>query len=274
MHDDDNYDDALPSSSSSSPMAVQQFVARGLGYLIGIGSLMLYTPIAIRVCRQKHADGLVLSTWWLKLSSYLLSDIYYVRKGYELSTWSETFVITLEAAVVLALVAFYQEAMGTTAFRCSVLALLGGAVYGFTICPEAVVATGQLTTLAINTISLLPQFWHNYSSKTKGDYSPITAGLATAGCLIRIFTTVTLNDSDPVLMITFLSAALVNGALLGQVLYYGMTAEGLTVMQILLSDVATANDPHASASEEIDDGSNVAYIDPPGNCGNFEYFKK
>jgi hypothetical protein len=53
--------------------------AKSIGYLIGFGSLILYTPIAIRIFRQKHANGLVISTWWLKLCSYILSDIYYTR---------------------------------------------------------------------------------------------------------------------------------------------------------------------------------------------------
>ena len=129
----DEYDDA---TSSSSPMAVQQFIARGLGYLIGLGSLMLYTPVAFRVCRQGHANGLVISTWWLKIASYLLSDIYYVRKGYDISTWVETLIITIEAVVVLGLVAFYQEATKTNSFWLSVTVVLVLAVYGFTICPE------------------------------------------------------------------------------------------------------------------------------------------
>lgn len=112
------------------------------------------------------------------------------------------------------------------------------------------VATGQLTTVGINTVSLLPQFWHNYATKTKGDYSPVTAGLATAGCVIRIFTTVTLNGSDPLLMITFLSAALLNSGMLAQIIYYGKTGEGLTLAQVLLSDVVTPNTYSASAEEE------------------------
>lgn len=255
----DEYNDAASSSSSSS-LAVQQLIARGLGYLIGFGSLMLYTPIAIRVCRQQRADGLVLSTWWLKLSSYLLSDMYYVRKGYELSTWAETLIITIEAAVVLGLVAFYQEHAKTPAFWCALVALLAAAVYGFTLCPEAVVATGQLTTVLLGAVSLLPQFWQNYARRSSGDYSPVTAGLATTGCVVRIFTTLTLNDGDPVLMLTFVSATLLNGALLGQIIYYGTRVEGLTLSQVLLSDVVTANHQHTSADEDqVGGGSGAPY---------------
>jgi len=220
-------------------MTFQDVLAKGLGYLVGFGSIMLYTPIAIRLCRQKHADGLVMSTWWLKVFSYLLSDMYYVRKAYDLSTYAETVVITIEAIAVLSLVALYQRQFQYTSFWVCFGALLAGAVYGFTIAPEAFLATGQLGAVFINAGALFPQFWHNFVTRTKGDYSPLTAGLAVAGCGIRIFTTITLNGSDPVLMFSFASALLVNGALLLQILYYGVVVEGLTVLQVLLSDVLT-----------------------------------
>ena len=61
-------------------------IAQGLGYVVGAGSLLLYTPIAIRICRQRDASGLTLSTWWLKLISYTCSDVYSFANGYLVST--------------------------------------------------------------------------------------------------------------------------------------------------------------------------------------------
>jgi uncharacterized protein with PQ loop repeat len=61
-------------------------IAQGLGYVVGAGSLLLYTPIAIRVCRERDASGLTLSTWWLKLISYTCSDVYSFANGYLVST--------------------------------------------------------------------------------------------------------------------------------------------------------------------------------------------
>ena len=61
-------------------------VATALGYLVGAGSLALYTPIVWRVSRQGDASGLTLSTWWLKLASYSCSDVYSIAQGYPIST--------------------------------------------------------------------------------------------------------------------------------------------------------------------------------------------
>jgi mannose-P-dolichol utilization defect protein 1 len=237
---DNNSMDYVSSMGTTTTSAT--FLAKGLGYVVGFGSLMLYTPIAIRLCRQKHANGLVMSTWWLKVFSYLLSDIYFVRNQYDLSTYVETVVITVESMVVLSLVAMYQHKTKENSFWICLGTLVAGAIYGFTIAPEHLVATGQLGGAFINAAALFPQFWHNFTTKTKGDYSPLTAGLALGGCAIRIFTTITLNGSDPVLLLSFFMAFLINGTLLLQILYYGVMVEGLTVSQVVLSDLVTAHD--------------------------------
>ena len=92
-------------SLASASAVSSEGVATALGYLVGAGSLALYTPIVWRVSRQGDASGLTLSTWWLKLASYSCSDVYSLANGYPLSTYVETLVITAEAALVLAVVA-------------------------------------------------------------------------------------------------------------------------------------------------------------------------
>ena len=87
-------------------------IAGALGYVVGAGSLALYTPILLRVGRSGDASGLTLSTWWLKLASYTCSDVYSFANGYPLSTYLETLIITVEAALVLAVVAAYQRRLG------------------------------------------------------------------------------------------------------------------------------------------------------------------
>ena len=246
----------------------QEVLARLLGYLVGFGSILLYTPIAIRVVLQKHANGLVMSTWWLKLTSYLLNDIYFVRKSYELSTYAETVVITIEALVVLLLVIYYQKRYREISVWFLFGVLVGNTLYGLTLAPEALVASGQLISAAINTGALVPQFWHNYSTQSKGDYSPLTAGLAMVGCGIRLFTTMTLNDSDPVLLITFWLALIVNAALLCQIVYYGVAVEGLLLWQVLAADVVTTGRTtnHAHTRSQYDG----IWRDQEENEGEFE----
>lgn len=212
------------------------FLATALGYVLGFASILLYTPIAFRVYRQKHADGLTLSTWWLKLSSYTCSDIYYFTKGYPLSTYVEILTITIEAFVILGLVAFYQKKLNEQFWLgISVFVLLS--IYGLTLVPPNVLALGQVVAAVLNSAALIPQFLLNYQYKTKGDYSPLTAGLAASGCAIRLYTITQLADSDPVLLGSFGLALVLNASLFGQIVFYGMAIEGLTLKQVFAADL-------------------------------------
>mmetsp|Transcript_39372 Transcript_39372/g.57496 ORF Transcript_39372/g.57496 Transcript_39372/m.57496 type:complete len:381 (-) Transcript_39372:253-1395(-) len=245
---------ASPPSSSSSTTSLSlhpdaTLIAQGLGYLVASGSLLIYTPIAVRVSRQKSADGLTLSTWWLKLASYLCADIYAYTNHYALSTYAETLVITAEATVILCLVAFYQNKMQNTQFWATALLFTSTFTWaGSGAAPMEVIAAGQIASIGLNTFALFPQLKYNYDNQSSGDYSPITSGLAALGCVVRLFTTVQLNHSDPLLLLTYGVALVLNAGLCSQILYYGIVVEGQSLGDALLSDVKSSS---SSSSSEL-----------------------
>ena len=61
-------------------------VSMVIGWLSAAGSTLLYTPMIFRVLRKRSADGLVVSTWWLKFSSYSAMLVYNVVHGFPLNT--------------------------------------------------------------------------------------------------------------------------------------------------------------------------------------------
>jgi hypothetical protein len=243
----------INSSSSSSSVAntlttfviIEDDIAKGMGYSIGIGSFLMYTPIAIRIFRQKHANGLVITTWWLKIIHYILSDIYSLRHHYILSTWSEALVLTIESLVVLFLVAFYQKQIYTIhPFWIMIVIFLFASNYVYTKVPIQIISFGQLSSCIIGNAALVPQFYYNYSNQSKGDYSPITCILAGVGCFIRIFTTVILNNSDLILLLTYSMSLITNLTLVIQILYYGIQIEKLTFKQVFTADIRTEHNNH------------------------------
>ncbi len=213
------------------------WLATALGYLIGLGSLMLYTPIAVRLFRQKSADGTTMVTWMMKLSSYTCTDLYSLWKHYPISTYIDTLVITFQAAIVLTLVVIYQQRYRDHALWGFIIAFSSGSLYLYFLAPPKILALGQLSSAGLNTGALIPQFLLNYKNKTKGDYSPVTAALATVGCAVRLFTIQQLADSDSILFFSFGSALLLNIGLLSQIVYYGLMVEGLSLGQIFSADV-------------------------------------
>mmetsp|Transcript_11782 Transcript_11782/g.24059 ORF Transcript_11782/g.24059 Transcript_11782/m.24059 type:complete len:344 (+) Transcript_11782:47-1078(+) len=221
-------------------------LAETLGYLLGGASLLLYTPIAVRVLRQKSADGLTLSTWWLKLTSYTCTDVYNFKKGFPITAFSETLVITLEAVVILSLVSFYQKNLngGTIALATIYLSLTTWALFSPENLswgpPEELFALAQIAATILNTLALVPQLWQNYQRKSSGDYSAVTSTLAALGCSIRLFTTLELADGDLLLLFNYAVALLLNLSVLVQILWFGTKEEGKSVINLFLADVKTS----------------------------------
>jgi hypothetical protein len=67
------------------------------------------------------------------------------------------------------------------------------------------------------TVALLPQLAKNFKGRTSGGWSPISAGLSTAGNAIRVFTTMQLTH-DMLLLAGFGAGFLLNAILLAQTL--------------------------------------------------------
>lgn len=224
-------------------------VASALGYVVGAGSLALYSPILLRVCRSGDASGLTLSTWWLKLTSYTCSDVYSFANGYPLSTYLETLIITVEAALVLAVVGAYQRRIDA-AFAGSAVALVAASAWALTVAPPAAIALAQGSATILNTGALLPQLHQNWRRREAGGYSPVTASLACAGCTIRLFTTVELADSDPLLLAGFGCGLALNAALLAQIVWFGAVVGQRPLLAVLSADFvdAAATAPSASVA--------------------------
>lgn len=229
-------------------------LAEALGYLIGAASLLLYTPIAVRILRTKSADGLAVSTWWLKLTSFTCTDVYNIKNGFPIAAFSETFVITLEAAVVLGLVTYYQKRIdGTTLLlACAYLILTAWALFSPSNIfpwgpPDEWISFAQIGATVLNASALLPQLKQNFERRASGDYSPVTASLASVGCAVRLFTTIELTDGDPLLLLNYGVALLLNLSVLFQVIYFGTQSEKKSLVTLFLADVKSTEDTEMTA---------------------------
>ena len=214
-------------------------VAETLGYLIGAASILLYTPIAIRIIRTKSADGLTISTWWLKLTSFTCTDVYNIRNNIPFSAFSETLVITFEAALVLALVTYYQTRIDITTFVLMGM-YLTITTWALNEASDEWISIAQILATLLNTSALLPQLKQNFDRQSSGDYSPITASLASVGCTVRLFTTMELANGDPLILMNYGVALLLNLSVLFQVVYFGTQREGKSLAMLFLADVKSS----------------------------------
>ena len=217
-------------------------VATVAGTALSALSVTLYAPVAVRVVREKSADGLTQSTWWSKTAGFLVFLIYAQRNHYPIAQWGDTAVLTLESAVVLSLVAWYQGKEGDEEPGSFDLNFFGGigalgvlGLLGTTVATEPMLAVAQVGAILSQKGALVPQILLN--NERKGcDYSPVTASLALAGSAVKVFTTLELANGDPLLLVSFSSGMALNAALLGQALWFGVVQDDKNLREIFSED--------------------------------------
>mmetsp|Transcript_20364 Transcript_20364/g.57850 ORF Transcript_20364/g.57850 Transcript_20364/m.57850 type:complete len:343 (-) Transcript_20364:741-1769(-) len=241
-------------------------LAELLGYVVGLGSFFLFTPIAVRLVLQKSADGLTMTTWWFHLCSYTFADIYAYRHDYPLSTYVESLICTVQVATILFLTAHYQRLLHKDAFRIRFLAYLITSYVLLFHGPKDVIALGQLAVAIFTSSALIPQFLLNHKRQSAGDYSPITAGLAVVGCAIRLFTTAKLADSDALLLFSFGTGLTLNVLLITQIVYLGVRVEGKSLRDVLIADLSSGDG--SGRDDDDDDGDGNIEDDGDGNIGD------
>ena len=109
-------------------------------------------------------------------------------------------------------------------------------MYTLLIAFPELVAFGQVIANICCSFAIAPQVAQNYSRQQSGGYSPITASLACTGCIIRLFTTQLLADSDPLLLGGNTLSLTVNFILLFQIIYYGINMENKSVFELFFAD--------------------------------------
>ena len=153
-------------------------------------------------------------------------------------------MITVEAIVVLGLVTYYQNRINMTTFLLlgTYLTITTWALFSqsnvFPYGPtDEMISSAQILATILNTSALLPQLKQNIDRQSSGDYSVITASLASVGCTVRLFTTMQLADGDSLILLNYGVALLLNLSVLFQIVYFGTQKEGKSLVTLLLADV-------------------------------------
>jgi hypothetical protein len=182
--------------------------ANGIGFVIGAGSVLLYTPMIYRVIRRRSADGLSASTWLMKLFCYSFNGAYNIYHEYPLSSYSETIAMWVQACLMLFLVCSLQRQWWPIAAA----ALLPVGITLATTSSEITddrsgsaalwLSAGQVAASAMGSGAVIPQIVLNARRGSSGEFSAVTASLLTAGNALRAWTTLTLTH-DPILLAGF-----------------------------------------------------------------------
>eukprot|EP01119_Soliformovum_irregulare_P008326 TRINITY_DN21454_c0_g1_i1.p1 TRINITY_DN21454_c0_g1~~TRINITY_DN21454_c0_g1_i1.p1 ORF type:complete len:222 (+),score=65.46 TRINITY_DN21454_c0_g1_i1:43-708(+) len=196
-----------------------QLGTTALGYTIMVASLMLKVPQILAIVRSGSVRGLSFSMYILELVGYTISLAYNYNNGYEISTYGEYVPISVQNIIIIGLLFSYTKQLPIfvalmAVEAASVYVLFSGLVSMRT---QEIL---QASTIAIFSVSKIPQIYANFKARDVGQLSSITVLLQFGGSMARVLTTVA-KVPDPTILLGFVIGAILNGTLLAQVLIFG-----------------------------------------------------
>ncbi|KAG0069622.1 hypothetical protein BGZ93_008948 [Podila epicladia] len=201
---------------------IKYTISKGLGLGIVAGGAIVKVPQIIKIMQAQSAKGVSFSSYILETLACVISLAYNVRQQNPLSTYGETFFVTFQNLVILALMLFYsgksaQAAVVLSAFmvlgnvliRTSEFTQVDGTVVTTALVSQSALALLQASTIPINLFSKVPQIIENYKNGSTGQLSAFTVFNYFAGSLARVYTTMTEVD-DIIILSGFLLSTLFN----------------------------------------------------------------
>jgi mannose-P-dolichol utilization defect protein 1 len=191
--------------------------ARALGYVMGTGAMLLYTPMIFDLLKARSSNGYSAQTWFFNLLGLTACIAYPFRRGFPISTYIENVALTTQAFVILTLVCFYR---GLVKELFGAIAAYTGLAYLMFLLPIPKGATGaiQILSTVFCNYALLPQIIMNFQLK-QAKWSAFTALLSAGGNFIRIFTTMQLTK-DKLILGGHVLGLVTNSFLLLQIYFY------------------------------------------------------
>ncbi|GAA5828787.1 hypothetical protein JCM3766R1_003820 [Sporobolomyces carnicolor] len=206
---------------------VKLAVSKLLGVGIIAGGAVVKVPQILTVLSAKSARGLSLSSYVLDTAATAITVAYNVRNGFPLSTYGEMVFLLAQNAILIALIISYTP--GPTVTRlvplASTFALFAYSLSNPSLVPPTLLSTLQTITIPLSLSSKVPQIVSNWRLGSTGQLSAFLVFNSLAGCLARVFTSMT-ETNDPVLIIGFVGAALLNAVLALQFFAYRGTTTG------------------------------------------------
>ncbi|KAF9904709.1 hypothetical protein BX616_001220 [Lobosporangium transversale] len=221
---------------------IKYAISKGLGFGIVAGGAIVKVPQIIKIISARSAVGVSLSSYMLETLACVISLAYNIRQNNPLSTYGETFFVTIQNLAILGLMLHYSG-KNTTAFVVLSSFLFLGNILGrttqFTQVDGAVITSAwvspgalaflQAATIPINLFSKVPQIIENYKNGSTGQLAAFTVFNYFAGSLARVYTTLTEVD-DIIILSGFMLSTLFNCILaLQMALYWNNKAPAVPV---------------------------------------------
>ncbi|CAK9135358.1 unnamed protein product [Ilex paraguariensis] len=194
-------------------------ISKLLGYSIIAASTTVKVPQILKILRHKSVRGLSVVAFELEVVGYTIALAYCLHKGLPFSAYGELAFLLIQAIILLAIIYYYSQPMGTTTWikallYCAVApTILGGQIDPLLF--EALYASQH----AIFLFAKIPQIWKNFKNKSTGELSFLTSLMNFGGSTARVFTSIQEKAPTSVILGSA-KAILTNGTILSQIIIY------------------------------------------------------
>lgn len=193
-----------------------------LSMLIGMAIVtfagVIKLPQITRIMSNKSVEGLSVATFLFETFGYTYNLAAHYRQEYPITTYGDFFVLIAENYFIIYLCYSYtgraEIGVAVVAGFFASLVVLCSPLF-----PLEILKIMLLGNVAVVVLGRTPQIYANYVNKSSGALSIITCWGIFLGASARIFTTLQEVDSLNIL-IGYLTAAIFNGIIAFQVLYY------------------------------------------------------
>jgi len=198
---------------------VGKLISKVLSLAIIAGAGILKVPQILTIVKNKSVEGIVSSSFYLETLALSASVVYSALKGYPLTTYGESVIITGQVLILVWLLWTYSKPPANTGFRIKCMVSYGAIVAAMLNLPEdfqpLLLTVGTVLTVS----SRVPQIFANFSRGSSGQVSLITWALNAAGGAARIFTTLQ-EVNDPFVLAGFVLGFVTSAILVFQVVFY------------------------------------------------------
>ena len=200
----------------SNEGCVGKLISKVLSLAIIVGAGILKVPQISR-SKNKSVEGIVACS--ISSSCLTATVVYSTLKGYPLTTYGESVIITGQVLILVFLLWTYSKPSATTEFRIQCMVCYGAIVASMLYLPEefqpVLLTVGTVLTVS----SRVPQILANFRAGSSGQVSLITWALNSAGGAARIFTTLQ-EVNDPFVLAGFVLGFVTSATLAFQVVLY------------------------------------------------------
>ncbi|XP_012945276.1 mannose-P-dolichol utilization defect 1 protein [Aplysia californica] len=193
-------------------------ISKCLGFAIILGSSIVKLPQVIKIFKAKSGQGISLVSVTFELMAISASWAYGAGNNFPFSSYGEAIFLAIQTGSIAFMILFFS---GKHMHAVAYMSIFVGSM-AFLLSPAApkeLLATLQAGNLFMVVASKMLQAVANVRNGGTGQLSFVTFLLLSLGAVARVFTSIQ-ETGDSMVVASYVLASVMNGLILGQILYY------------------------------------------------------